>query len=632
MASRVWIFALTAGFLLTLSGSLRADVHDPFDPFDRRSTEYDQSDLDKDKSPEELIMEGTLLLQDERPLDARTKLLKALQKDPKQYRAHMLLAGYYMVHVGHFRLALKYTKQALALFQEKNGQPPYRDIIPQSEHEQLLYLLSQARLNLDDYQGALSVLDEFSSHGYTSEWYPGSRSWILMKLGKLDEAVRVARLGLISGLEPGRSLNMLGILLSMRGDRQASLQVFRDAIAYELSLGPTGQPATPLNNMGEVYKEIFDEERAESAWLRSTSMPDGCEHVLPALNLALLYIEKLNFSGAKRAIDNFESCVAQFPLRNGEEHRALVNLARGRIALHTGHIDTALSHLAQALQYQQWFGKIGTNQDDMRAAALSSLSVALHARNNQLDFIRHSSIGEWVRAQAEKASNSVRAWWSMRRARQVLTEDLLNLEDIYIRNTDSLMEYGTFGSVLAGLPTTALERRIQQELAIDNRPEAVRYYDAYLAENYLEHGHSSKALRLLNDVINLSRPGSDNLLRLHALLLNLGELEPGSARYAAVANQAFALSRASLRNYGFALPVNYASEDDDIVAELSSGGFILDNSLDLQYSISYKHTGEEIELHFQSSIPGMVDIKVRGTDLIEAANKLKEEVFTVDLK
>src|SRR5690606_8601721 len=148
--------------------------------------------------------------------------------------------------------------------------------------------LSQARLNLDDYEGAKEVLDEFSSYSYFAPWYPGSRSWVLMKLGDLEEAIRISKVGIMAGAEPGRTLNMLGILLSMTGERQGSLDVFKQAIRYELSLGQLGQPATPLNNSGEVYKEIFEEEEAERSWLRATSLPDGCEHVLRSLNLALM--------------------------------------------------------------------------------------------------------------------------------------------------------------------------------------------------------------------------------------------------------------------------------------------------------------------------------------------------------
>jgi tetratricopeptide (TPR) repeat protein len=212
--------------------------------------------------------------------------------------------------------------------------------------------LAETRLNLDNYQGALDVLNEFGKL-YFGAWYPASRAWVLMKLGKLDEAIRVARLGLLTEAEPGRTLNVLGILLSMTGKRQESLKVFNEAIMHELSMGSSGQPATPLNNSGEVYREIFNEEKAEAMWLKATSMPDGCEHVLPSMNLAIMFIEQLRLTDAKKAIDAFESCITQFPLRNGEEHRALVHLARGRIALHSGDVHSAVQHLEAARERRQ---------------------------------------------------------------------------------------------------------------------------------------------------------------------------------------------------------------------------------------------------------------------------------------
>ena len=329
---------LIALLLLALAAvPVHADVTDPFDPFDGTQFPDPDGGNDDNKSALELVTEAAQLFSDERLLDGRTKLLKALHKDPKQYRVHMMLSGYYIQHVGHFRLALRYALQAQELFFAKNGRPPYNDYVTESEHKQILYLLAQSRLNLDNYQGSFDTLEEFNSYGYYEEWYPGTRSWVLMKLGRLDEAIKVAKLGALSSLESGRALNMLGILYSMKGEREQSLAVFKKAIEYELSLGSEGEPATPLNNSGEVYKEAYQDDRAESSWLKAISLPDGCEHVLPSLNLAVLYIDQLNFKGAKRAIDSFESCVAQFPLRNGEEHRAFVQFARGRIDMHTGH-------------------------------------------------------------------------------------------------------------------------------------------------------------------------------------------------------------------------------------------------------------------------------------------------------
>lgn len=629
---KCWLALLVAACLH--GGYVHAQPLDPLDPFEAYNSALEDTDAaaDKNKSADELLLEATILMQDERLLDARTKLLRALEKDPKSFQVHSLLSGYYLAHVGHYRLALKYIKKAQQLFEEQNGKPPFSDFRLRMQHGHLLYILSQVRLNLDDYQGSLDVLDEYAKLGYSAEWYYGSRAWVLMKLDRLDDAIAAARLAVLSGQERGRSLNVLGILLSMKKDREGSLRIFREAIAEELALGTLGQPATPLNNSGEVYEEIFQEDKAEGAWLRATGMPDGCEHVLPTLNLTLLYIEQLNLAGASRALDNFESCIAQYPLRNGEEHRALVELARGRIAFHSGDSAQAISKFESALQHRQWFGKIGTNQDDLYSAGLISLSAALQAQAYSLSIQLTNGVFEEIKKWKLIVEHRVRAWWLMRRARQVLIEDLKNIEDLFIRNTDSLIEYPTFGTVLAGIPSSTFEERLVREIEQDSRKDAQLYYQAYKGENLLQHGDPQNGIQLLNQVINGARPKYDSLLRLHAILVSLQKLTPGTDEYASLAQQAYAISRPSLRNEGYALPVNYAEGDKEILSALKKTGFILDNTRSLQYAVGYYRSQQGIELEFRSTAGGQVSVKVRGADLFEAINKFNEEVFTQDLK
>ena len=621
-----FIFSLLLLFNL-LTSNAAADALDPYDPFDTPSISDDDDRKDEEKSVEELLMDANILLNDERLLDARTKLLNALKKDPKEYRTHMMLAGYYIQHVGHFRLALKYTKQALDLFQEQNGKPPYSDTKLRTEHAQLLYLLSQARLSLDNYQGSLDVLDEYSSYSYYSSWYAGTRAWVLMKLNRLDEAIKVARLGAIAGFEPGRTLNMLGILLSMNGDREDSLKVFRDAIAYELALGTSGQPATPLNNSGEVYKEIFEEDKAETAWLKATRMPDGCEHVLPSLNLALLYIEQQNFQGAKNAMNSFEACVAQYPLRNGEEHKALVNLVRGRINLHAGNVDKALEQLESALQERQWFGKIGTSVDDMLSATMFSLSQALTTKNNHLKMAHSLGILDWLESSKQILENEIRAWWLMRRSKQVLTENLSDLEDIYVRNTDCMLEYPTFGELLSKLPTAALENRLSAESKLDNRNGAVAYYKTWLAENYINSYRKSEGLELLKQAMAAMRPRYDNLLKTHALLIMLQNTKTGTKQYIDLSQEIFEMNRAKLRNYGLPLYVNYQDLPDSVMDLFQDGPFLLDNSQKAGFMIKYHFENSEHALSFISSSTKLGNIKVKGSSIEQVTQKFIDSVF-----
>lgn len=628
---RMWrtlpiVLALTCA---TIVAPLRAEVLDPFDPFDT-SIEMNE-DEDREKSAEQLLLEGTVLLEQERLLDGRTKLLRALKKDPTSYRAHMMLASYYSMHVGHYRLALKYVRQAKALFEQQHGAPPYHDPVRQREHAHLLYLLSQVRLDLDNYQGALDVLDEFSSYGYFYSWYPGSRAWILMKLGRLDEAIKVARLGIIAGAEPGRTLNMLGILLSMKDEREAALQVFRDAITYEFSLGSMGQPATPLNNSGEVYREMFQEDRAEASWLRATSLPDGCQHVLPSLNLALLYFDQLNLSGAKRTIDNFESCVAQYPLRNGEEHRALVHLARGRIDLLSGRIEGAVAHFEEAVQRRQWFGKIGTSEEDLAAGANFSLAQALEYRANIRSRTLHDGVIAKLEALRAQTYDRLRAWWLKRRVRQILSEELSDFEDLTVRNTDSMLEYPTLGSLLRGFPKRPILDRIAREEQRDPRPEARPFYLLYRAERLLEAGALTEARALLGEVLHLVRPRYDDLLRAHALALRMQLSTPGGSEYNVLAVELFKLNRAHLRNHGLALPAQFRGAEEARSA-LDGSMFLVVDDEQVPFSLQASPAEGSWELRFTAQGSTLGTVTVRGEALSEAINQLSSEVFSLILK
>lgn len=607
---------------------------DPFDPFDPYSLdEMLPSSNDANKSAEELIRDAVTLLRDERPLDARTKLLKAIQKDPDEYRSYYLLSGYYMAHVGHFRLALKYILRAQELFEKKYGEAPYDSPLVQMEHGNILYYLSQVRLDLDNYQGALEVLDRYESLGYRESWYPGSRAWILMKLGRVQDAIRVARQGLLSGADASRTLNMLGILLSMNDQPSEALEVFRQAIAQEFSMGSKGQPATPLNNAGEVYKEIFDDNKAESSFLRATSLPDGCEHVLPSLNLALLYIEQQKLDAALSAMDGFQRCIAQFPLRNNEEHAALVNLARGRIDLHTGNVERAIQRFEAALQGTQWFGKIGTSQDDLMVAAMISLAQALRRHNNLLSFRHAGSLGEWLEKERTITANSIRAWWLFRRARQMLVEDLRDIEDLTIRNTDSLLEYPTLGEALAGLPSSAFSRRIKEQLQRDTRPPAAVFYDAYVAENARSLLSSDESDTLFDSVMQRARQGNDSLLTIHATLRRMETLRTDSTRYRDLAYRVFYTSAPELRNYGLKLPVTF-NTSAPLKSALEGGPFRDANGKANVCSISSVNAKTANTLAVRFTCPGQSakDRTVEGATPGEVANKLSDALFREEIR
>jgi Tfp pilus assembly protein PilF len=623
------ISTLLFGNFLISPYSAYADQNEPLNPYANPALELKANEEDAEKSVQELVAEATHLLDntlESHPIDGRSKLLLALKKDPSFYPAHMLLAHYYMYYVGHFRLAFKYIDRAINLFKAEYGPPPYTDRIRKAEHARLLDILAHIRLDLDNYQGALDTLDEFSSYGYYSPGNAGTRAWILMKLGRIEDAIKVSRMGLLLGSDSGRTLNMLGILLSMNGEPEAALKVLQQALQYELSV--SGQPSTPLNNSGEVYRELYKEDKAESAWVQAKSLTDGCEHVLPSLNLALLYIDQTRYQNASGSIDSFLSCFSQYTLNNGEEHRALVHLARGRLAIHAGSPELGAVHLEKALEDIQWFGKIGTSKNDLKAAGLTSLAVSLEFINNQRSQTPEESWISTLTSLKNSLVDKMRVWWLKRRALQILIEDLDNIQDLRIRSTDSLLEYPTLGAVLRNIPPSTLQRRVEYEKKKDKRSESLPYYEAYLAESLLEHGAVKSGITQIRSVLTTLRPVFDDGLRLHLSALLLQNLTVNSDEYAQLAAEVYELAPSAVYNYGLKFPVAIEENSRQHIPSLASSPFVSvaeSNSLGILSAI-VDEKGISIKLRTSRGTANATD---KQED--RALTKLIKKVFSEDL-
>ena len=475
-------------------------------PGDTRQSDSELFNSDE-TSLEQLLSEAEELQTAGRPIDARAKFQQAMKLAPKDYRPHMMLGQYYLFEVAHFKLAYQYIKAAVDLFEKEFGDEnsDQLDELNSRQHAFLLYLLSEAQLNLDKYQDSLATLDRFENN-YWMDWYPGTRAWVLMKLKRVDEAISVAQSGLLTGADPRRTWNIMGILLSIRGQRRLSLQAFAQAIRSEYLLGGRGRIATPLNNAGEVYRELFEDNFAEAAWVTALQLPDGCEHILPSLNLAILYIDQLRLFQADRVLKDFKACFALQSERKDSEHRTLLALARGKVLLYQNQVDPALEEFFVATQDQQWFGKIGTQEDDVKFAANVALANAYEAKAEALRDHVFESLFDAAQARGEIVYYQLRSWWLNRKARELGLRKLDDLEDLLIRNTDTMVQYPTLGTALAAFNELSFAKRIERMIKNDSRKDAHTYYQLYLATNLLYHGEEEEALEILRDVRKRLRP------------------------------------------------------------------------------------------------------------------------------
>ncbi len=553
-----------------------------------------ETDASTTESLEEILDEVNILFKQGHPLDARSKLLKATEIAPEDYRPFMLLGAYYLSEVAHFRLAYRHLKTAEQLFEKRYGtdRANLTDRSAWQQQARLLYLLAEAELNLDRYQASLDTLDRFGKY-YWDTWYPGTRAWVLMKLKRVDEAVRVAQWGLFEGADQARTFNILGILLSLKGNREDSLTAFSQAIRAELRLGSLGQAGTPLNNSGEVYRELFSDDLAEASWLKALQMPDGCDHILPSLNLAILYGDQLRFFQAERVLADFRACFSANSLRSDTEHRGLLALAEGRLAMRTGDPVSAVQMLNAALEREQWFGKIGTNENDLRFAATVTMAQALEAQAAVLSDRATESVLERARSLVLAPWSRIRAWWYKRRAREVALDELSDFEDMFVRNTDTMLEYPTLGVAATGFPVRAFERRTREMLKTDSRKEAAPFYQLYLGTNLLAHGKTDSAIKTIRSAFASFR-AIDRLARaesLARLALALEQKHAGWFHFPTseeklelirTKEELFLNLPSHVRNYDLRLPVAVARPADDkalssqaeeVLDELISGRF-----------------------------------------------------------
>ncbi|HMO18831.1 MAG TPA: transglutaminase domain-containing protein [Oligoflexia bacterium] len=545
------------------------------------------SDIDHTMSNEELLEEAELLLRSGRGIDARSKFELLLTRMPNDHRPYFFLGQYYLTDVGHFKLAYRYLKKSREIFENRYpimGRDFLTDPYLQSQYSFILYLVAEAALNLDFYEESLAILDEYEKL-YDSEWYPGQRAWVLMKLKRIDEAIEIAKAGLRKDAEPKRTWNILGILLSISGQRELSIQSFARAVDHEFQtrIG-TPQASTPLNNAGEVYRELFNDELAESAWKTALQFPDGCDHILPSVNLSILYLDQTRIFAAERVLADFESCFAKRPERKDTEHRTILALQRGKLAFFRNQLDTAINLMERAANDQQWFGKIGTNEEDVKLAAWISLAQAKSLYAESLRDKISDSYTENISNFFKAKMAEIESWWLYRKSRLLAVKELDDFEDLSIRHTDTMLNYPMLGSFMSTFDESSLKRRLKRLLNNDSREGAKLYYELYLAYSDFTKGRYSSvvtALEKLKDKI----PVHEKMLLAETLALEISgkvnnEFFWGRERtFRELFESIYILFKTSpihLRYYNIPLPVSFEVSEDipsSIKSRISEGLF-----------------------------------------------------------
>jgi len=208
-----------------------------------------------------------------------------------------------------------------------------------------------------------------------------------------------------------------------------------------------------------------------------------------------------------------------------------------------------------------------------------------------------------------------------------LTEDLKDFEDLYVRNTDSMIEYHALGDITQAMPTSILENRLAKEELDDNRSGSRPYYKAYLAQRYLSGieaaFHKDEGLRLCNEALDELRPGPDAGLMVQLLVLKLQNTTEGTQEYRAMAEKVMSLAPAEIRNHGLRFPVQEIGLPPELSAVLERSIFFDDPAA--THAITGKMDSSGVKLSLTS--PHSTKVHSANTESPAAAFDMLADMF-----
>ena len=208
------------------------------------------------------------------------------------------------------------------------------------------------------------------------------RGMLLRRLGRTDESIEALAEAIVifrriqDKREEANALNALAVTLLGEGAYEDSIALLRASIALDRSIGDVFHLGKKLSNVGQLYAELGDTERA-LAFLRRAddvfeALDDKTHRADALVGLAHVLLEHSRDPvGAEQALDR----ARQFAERTGDRYDlAQERVARVGVDLARGRLEGALRHADEAVSESRAAGVVGF---ELLALALQAHTFAL---------------------------------------------------------------------------------------------------------------------------------------------------------------------------------------------------------------------------------------------------------------
>jgi len=230
----------------------------------------------------------SLLITQGKPLEAREAAREWARTHPGSWFAHEILGYVYLNVDADLPKALHHLQRARELLEARYaGWAPGS---PAGYYGATLNLITSAQRQMGRPRDALATLRKLDAT-FVGQ-HPGETAWLLMKLGRMDEARAKAREAIATGEEEAMSwgYNALAAIESESDRPEAAFEANR--LGLELELRRARPDCALLRNSGLRYLELGDLEGAERHFLLATRHFSPTTQSEPWKDLALLYLEE----------------------------------------------------------------------------------------------------------------------------------------------------------------------------------------------------------------------------------------------------------------------------------------------------------------------------------------------------
>jgi hypothetical protein len=504
------------------------------------------------------------------PIRARELAQELLREDPESIPGHVLLGSVLYESEGDLARARHVLRNGKALFERKYGRTGEAGD-DQLWHAEALSLLSQVTGEMGEDEEALAIQAEFEAI-YPQE-QPAWSAWQLMRLGRFNEARRIARYYLRHGRSPNARDAARAALCAIEAeslDREGAYEACVVNGAYA-SRAEGGDSSVAWSNAAEAAWVDLRLGEVESLLLESTKHgPQDFGN--PWADLVHLYTAQGRLAEASAALREMVAWREGQVANVRAQSWARADLAAGALLLVAGRSEDAERLLTRALAAPDRHG--ATNEEPAQRVGGAALLLAATLRTRAEEAREEASWAAWWQAPWHRLRAlwlDGRAWLAQRQVVDALAHPRFLQSTLRPHMVDQLilpLSEWAQSDVVRLLGAGVADAAIDAASRAERHALAAGYFAALRVEVAALRGDDAAVAELARQSV-LDLPESEVLLRARVSALH-GESarEAGDiARSAAAYDLALQRDPGVIRRLGLTLPASFAASGGDLAED-----------------------------------------------------------------